>query len=865
MQILINNLDMAFRVLQPEQLYRNIIGESIGEYSSKRIPKALFSSFAGRRYGMLSPYEKNSVHNLLEQSMDGKTANRIEGTSVFNLLLDACDKFLKFSGDTVVCQSEKVLFWQQCFLSLGQDLFTTAGYAANDLFRGITRKEFLWPPVIRTDDDMLCQMLKRGIAENHSHLGGTSQPFVVMWAYLMNYPQKCRLVDKKIKRNLQAVERRSAEDEMWAWSKRLSMAAWIRMTLYKKLHGEDADQAVIGYFQHLDADNVLYEKVDCLRQQYGLRVDMPNGKQAILDYALDIWQPETANHVNRLLAGERSFMYQCFRNIFDGTWTERECNGFYLYLLIKTNFRSEIVQVNGEYGFDNFKEYQDRKSLFYEYDQVYDAEMTRLAINGNMDDYSIRLFETRCAPASTSRKIEKKIRHFDLCASSPSRPSSPFFYVIHFIKGHDKLKKGFAGSLLPRNYKERKRAYTGAKALYEMVCRRKFMRYRVLGIDAASSEFGCRPEVFAQAFRGLKKYNIDSNDHAGNGFNDIDELPFDMPTEHGGNTLDFNSTGAIVRTLGVTFHAGEDFYDMADGLRAIDEALLFLQMGRGARIAHALALGVEPEVHYRLKQMRSVLPKQDYLDNLVWLLYRSRELGIEIPALLEKHMQDTAVHLMNEIYRYDFCAHGKKHIDTHMLYRAWQLRGDPPEWYETYTCKRLSPSDFGNEAIDESLNNIRNDEDTAFLYGCYHYSTTVRENGAVSVEVQISSEYVNLIRRVQDAMMRELGNKGISIECNPTSNYLIGTFRDYGKHPIFRFYPIRESETTRRWIRASINTDDLGVFDTSLENEYMIMAAALREKRADNGERLYADDEIEAYLNRIREIGIQQSFWNQIK
>ena len=33
--------------------------------------------------------------------------------------------------------------------------------------------------------------------------------------------------------------------------------------------------------------------------------------------------------------------------------------------------------------------------------------------------------------------------------------------------------------------------------------------------------------------------------------------------------------------------------------------------------------------------------------------------------------------------------------------------------------------------------------------------------------------------------------RGIVVECNPTSNVLIGTFETYEKHPIFRFYDSR--------------------------------------------------------------------------
>ena len=98
------------------------------------------------------------------------------------------------------------------------------------------------------------------------------------------------------------------------------------------------------------------------------------------------------------------------------------------------------------------------------------------------------------------------------------------------------------------------------------------------------------------------------------------------------------------------------------------------------------------------------------------------------------------------------------------------------------------------------------------------------------------------------------------IECNPTSNYLIGTFRDYSSHPLLTFCPVSSEEKTRLKLVASINTDDIGVFDTSLENEYVLMAAAIGSQSDSQGKRLYSDDEIERYLETIRRNGFKQSF-----
>lgn len=41
----------------------------------------------------------------------------------------------------------------------------------------------------------------------------------------------------------------------------------------------------------------------------------------------------------------------------------------------------------------------------------------------------------------------------------------------------------------------------------------------------------------------------------------------------------------------------------------------------GDRLGHAIALGIDVEEWYRNKEYRILIPKQDYLDNLVWMYH----------------------------------------------------------------------------------------------------------------------------------------------------------------------------------------------------------------------------------------------------
>ena len=74
-----------------------------------------------------------------------------------------------------------------------------------------------------------------------------------------------------------------------------------------------------------------------------------------------------------------------------------------------------------------------------------------------------------------------------------------------------------------------------------------------------------------------------------------------------------------------------------------------------------------------------------------------------------------------------------------------------------------------------------------------------------------------VVSALQQQLQRKIANAGIAIECNPSSNLKIGPFDSYTQHPIFAF--------RRNDLKASINTDDKGIFSTSLYNEYSLIAA----------------------------------------
>lgn len=118
----------------------------------------------------------------------------------------------------------------------------------------------------------------------------------------------------------------------------------------------------------------------------------------------------------------------------------------------------------------------------------------------------------------------------------------------------------------------------------------------MVGIDAANSEIYCRPEVFAQAFRFLKNHNVKNNGR---------QRPND---------------------LNITYHVGEDFFDIADGLRAVEEAMIYFNLKNGDRLGHCLVLGTDVRKYYTMRYNTICCTKQVLLDNMAWLHHKCKRL-----------------------------------------------------------------------------------------------------------------------------------------------------------------------------------------------------------------------------------------------
>ena len=147
----------------------------------------------------------------------------------------------------------------------------------------------------------------------------------------------------------------------------------------------------------------------------------------------------------------------------------------------------------------------------------------------------------------------------------------------------------------------------------------------------------------------------------------------------------------------------------------------------------------------------------------------------------------------------------------------------------------------------------------------YQFDDRVRREGVRKIKVEITSEYVRAVEAIQLKMRYRVAQRGISIETNPTSNVLIGSFRKYEKHPILTFnnrgLPVTEKEEAEcAQLQISINTDDCGVFYTDLETEYALLAHSVEQLEDEEGQPRFKKNDILTWLDHIRIMGNDQTF-----
>lgn len=331
------------------------------------VNKKLYLEYSRRIFPYYSEDERVNNYFLLDEDMKDISD---KSKSVFYMIYKIASRMLVLHSSEIQCRLSEMLRWRDISFQLGQEIFTCAFLAEEDNQRGTDTKFFAWEPIVGSDDIRLNNILKRGIAENHFHLNGSTKIFELNWICLMNHIENRGKEFQKFEKILQ--HEYVNESEKKEFYINCQEAALYRLYLFSVLHeetgiAEKLKKIIIGIENHRvlmwEYVSDLQEKISLIGALYGA----VNERGIILDYALEKDTYDYNNNSCRLLSGERRFLYRCYRHSLrtgKKSFSEFEKNVFYRYLVIRTYFRSEMIQVNQMVGYSNFEQYQLRKEYF---------------------------------------------------------------------------------------------------------------------------------------------------------------------------------------------------------------------------------------------------------------------------------------------------------------------------------------------------------------------------------------------------------------------------------------------------------------------------------------------------------------------
>lgn len=417
-------------------------------------------------------------------------------------------------------------------------------------------------------------------------------------------------------------------------------------------------------------------------------------------------------------------------------------SSFHHYLLILGLVNQMLVQQPQCFGFEQFQHYTSNGLREYS-EQEYEQRFLQLA--GNQLD-NIKIIEGRFSPKDKEYKnnylIDKIRRGWLLLNNRQGCNKSDIRLIAHFIKRADKQKKDIRFKELRLKNKKI------CEALISLRNSGSKNGKAIVGIDAAASEFDTSPEVFAPVFKKLRE----------KGFQHF------------------------------TYHAGEDFYHLLGGLRAIYEAITFLDLQRGDRIGHATAAGVAPETWAHNVGCEVVVPIGAYMDDLLFVYYLISNNECKALDSLMPRLYMRITELSREIYPND-------DFQVYDLIYAWKRRQE----------------DILELADSDELNNIK-------ALRRYHQKEYVEKyKKEIKVNIfEILDE--KALREVQLAILKIMHHKEIAIETLPTSNIFIGYHNSFNTYHLVNW--IRWEKEGKPIPPIVLGTDDAGIFATNIYNEY---------------------------------------------
>lgn len=355
--------------------------------------------------------------------------------------------------------------------------------------------------------------------------------------------------------------------------------------------------------------------------------------------------------------------------------------------------------------------------------------------------------------------------------------------VAHFIKQAWSATPAYKAGPY-RFYKLRIDLEHKTNVLLETVQRWPALRTWLRGVDAAANELDTPPEVFASCFRVCLRAGLTHR----------------------------------------SYHVGEDFTHLLSGLRQMLDALELLDLRNGDRIGHGTAMGILPKLWLDRMPGTLVIKQGEWMLDLLasWRLLRELPGATKEANRVERDLIDLASKVFAE------------NISGSQLERAMQFRhlnvrylkdSRDPKWSAEWAT--LSDTWLAEARLVEQARRDNPRE----LELLWKWLGDPKLWAGSETLISVPSAYFDsdTYLRLQQAVMREVAERGVVIETLPSSNVRISQYHNFREHHSLRWMRVpgfvQEGDPD---IMVSLGSDDPGIFAGDLNGEFYQLYSALR-------------------------------------
>lgn len=765
-------------------------------------------------------YNEDELDNLIVKYAEkiGKYSPAKYSNNTLNLFVYISKELVFYQANSLTISFDSLLEWNGIINKIDANIIFAMKAAIEN--HNISSEDV---HRIQHDNYRLKSILSEGISENHMHLKGSGYTSELNW---YDFSTDTCFEGKKSKKFFSILNKniRHYENEKLAFLK----VRIIKFYLFAQIFDYRFEDSEFKKFFHeaLQSDNLdyfewLYSK---LKPQ--------------IEIFKEYWEEEFA-HFNRSprkeFLIERSFLKRLFTKYLTCELSDFDLYLLNIYLLALNKFKMLFYQDNEGMGFEKFKHSENIKEELLEGKNL-NKRIYRTVFDKYYSEKNVKQIEFRIAPKANVKAYYKVIRDLknvnDEFKKKHKDHAIEFGLVIHYIKDKDDFDLREGVSRKEKSYFALRRKAEVLISFFEHKPQEEeeSIQQKIVGIDTANYELNVRPEIFGPSFRWQRKEIGEKN------------------------------------SFGITYHAGEDFTTIANGLRAMDEVIEFLDYRRGDRFGHGLALGLDIDKYFKKKRTNVISNVEEYIDDVVWMYY-----------MIQEHLSDNEVKnflLSNEISSNDILSflqgefnrevikyNFNDHFSMYDFYCAYMLRGDDPELYIEEAENKLYDElvrdfdyrlNYHNKKHRQAFENSRARE----LYFQYHYSEKYKRMHKQTISFEVSEIYIEAVKLVQFILRLKIFRKEISIESNPTSNRKISFISKYIDLPLIELNSMFIKPDSKFNLPISINTDDSAIFQTDLSLEYAyVVAALLREG--------YDIESVYQYIEYLVKMSKIQSFINR--